>query len=113
MLGFEWNRGKAFVKNPRKMFLEVWLLLHFLNKYSFIKKANLGRTIKASRKPGLKRPLVIIKNGWPVCRTPVVGWVLGYFFKGVASYSTSPAGFSFYASETFQVYKSFVVKTGF
>lgn len=30
--------------------------------------AHLGGTIKASRKPGLKRPLVITENGWPVCR---------------------------------------------
>lgn len=63
--------------------------------------ANLGRTIKASRKSGLKRPLVIIKNGCPVCREPAVGWVLGYCFEGVASYCASPVGFSFYTNGTF------------
>lgn len=32
--------------------------------------AKLGRPVKASRKPGLKRPLVIMKNGCPVRRAP-------------------------------------------
>lgn len=96
-------RGKAFLRNPRKMFLKVWLLHTSLLTYSFIKMdmANLGRTIKASRKSVLKRPLVVVKNGSPVCREPGVGWVLGYCFQGVASYSTSPVGFSFYTSGTF------------
>lgn len=33
--------------------------------------AKLGRTIKASRRPGLKGPLVIMKNGCPVQRAAV------------------------------------------
>lgn len=72
MLAFECRRGEAFIRNPRKMFLGARLLHTSLLKYSFMRKdvAKLGGTIKASRKPGLKRPLVILKNGCPVRRAP-------------------------------------------
>lgn len=74
--------------------------------------ASPGGTIRASRTPGLKRPLVITKNGETVRRAR---WVPGHFFKGIAPSGVVPElwGFPFTLMELFIFTNHLLLKQDF